>query len=54
MTWSFFWNKANEMVERFKSGDWDMPPFVALERQEIFYELDDGSHRFEALKILGI
>ena len=49
-----FFDKVNEIADRFKAGAWDMPPLIALECNKGYYDLDDGSHRFEALKMLGI
>ena len=43
------------MSERFKNGNWDMPPLI-VDGKIINnkHEINDGNHRFEALKMLGI
>ena len=37
----------------YKTGNWDMPPFIVCRNGNEF-ELNDGNHRYEALKRLGI
>ncbi|MDR2569514.1 MAG: hypothetical protein LBD23_04330 [Oscillospiraceae bacterium] len=50
-----FWKLVDEQAARFNTGDWDMPPFLALDRIiDGTYGLEDGNHRYEALKKLGI
>lgn len=51
----WFWNQVNAQVERYNTGEWDMPPLMAdMKNREGFYNLFDGNHRIEALKKLGI
>ena len=52
----WFWKNIDDIAERFKTGNWDMPPLIALDKLESggVYGLDDGNHRFEALKKLGV
>lgn len=49
----WFWVNIGGMVEKYKSGNWDMPPLI-IQDCNGEYELNDGNHRYEALKILGI
>lgn len=48
----FNWRVA-KIMERYENEKWDMPPLI-INRQEGIYELNDGNHRFEALKRLGV
>lgn len=48
-----FWDKVNEIAERYETGDWDMPPLIINDDNGV-YELNDGNHRFAALKSLNI
>jgi len=48
-----FWQNVDRIMERYKAGNWDMPPLIINDCGE-GYELNDGNHRFEALKMLGI
>ena len=51
---SLDFNKSvNEIMEKYKKNNWDMPPLI-INRTAEKYELNDGNHRFEALKRLGI
>lgn len=43
---------VKKIMERFQSG-WDMPPLIINYHHKIF-ELNDGNHRFEALKRLNV
>jgi hypothetical protein len=47
----WFWSKVNGILERYKAGNWDMPPLI-IQDCGGEYVLNDGNHRFEALKIL--
>lgn len=49
----YFWMKIDRIAERYKAGDWDMPPLIINDTDGI-YELNDGNHRFEALKKLNV
>ena len=49
-----FWRNIGEISERYKAGNWDMPPLIVYEEDKNEYEIYDGNHRFEALKMLGI
>jgi len=49
----WFWFNIGGISERYKNGNWDMPPLI-IQDCEGGYELNDGNHRFEALKMLGI
>jgi hypothetical protein len=44
---------VNKMAMEYNSGCWDMPPLIVY-RDGNAYELNDGNHRFEALKKLRI
>ena len=47
-------NKHVDGIASFYStGNWDMPPLIVY-RDDNGYELNDGNHRYEALKRLGI
>ena len=48
-----FNKNVNGIMEKYKKGSWDMPPMI-INRIAEKYELNDGNHRFEALKRLGI
>ena len=48
-----FNERVSKIMERYKKGDWDMPPLI-VENHGIHYELNDGNHRFEALIRLGV
>lgn len=48
-----FDSRVNAIMIQYKNGDWDMPPLI-INRFENKYELNDGNHRFEALKRLDI
>jgi len=48
-----FGANIDKIAKRFKTGGWDMPPLLALDCNGKF-EIDDGNHRYEALKKLGI
>jgi ParB-like nuclease domain. len=49
----YFWDKIKKIEERYAAGDWDMPPLI-IQHSDGVYELNDGNHRFEALKNLGV
>jgi len=49
----WFWLNINGIAERYKAGDWDMPPLIIQDFDGEF-ELNDGNHRYGALKKLGI
>lgn len=48
-----FYDRVNSIARKFQTGLWDMPPLI-IQRTNNGYELNDGNHRFEALKQLGI
>jgi len=48
-----FNSRVNEIMNRFKKGDWDMPPLIVY-HDGIKYGLNDGNHRHEALRRLNI
>lgn len=48
-----FYKQVNIIKARYEKGDWDMPPLIVRDYQQT-YELNDGNHRYEALKLLGI
>lgn len=48
-----FYARVERIATRYANGDWDMPPLI-INRDAGRYELNDGNHRFEALKQLGI
>ncbi|NLB91122.1 MAG: ParB N-terminal domain-containing protein [Clostridiales bacterium] len=48
-----FWININSIAKRYSQGDWDMPPLIVEECDGVL-ELNDGNHRYEALKSLGI
>jgi hypothetical protein len=48
-----FQKRVEGIVSAYKKGEWDMPPLI-INRKDNDYELNDGNHRFEALKKLGI
>ena len=48
-----FWRHVSELAERYKTGAWDMPPLIVEELDGTFV-LNDGNHRYEALRSLGI
>ena len=43
-----FNERVAKIMERYKKGDWDMPPLI-IENHDTNYELSDGNHRYEAL-----
>ena len=49
----WFWLNTGGISERYRAGSWDMPPLIIQECNGE-YELNDGNHRLEALKILGV
>jgi hypothetical protein len=49
----WFWYNIGGIAQRYKAGNWDMPPLI-IEDHNGTYELSDGNHRYEALKMLGI
>ena len=49
----WFWGKIERIAERYKTGTWDMPPLI-ISHFDGEYMLNDGNHRFEALKRLGV
>jgi len=49
----WFWLKIDGIAERYQAGNWDMPPLI-ISNFDGEYMLNDGNHRFEALKKLGI
>ena len=48
-----FRKRVASIMKKYKTGKWDMPPLIA-NRVDGHYELNDGNHRLEALKSLGI
>ena len=49
----WFWLNIGGIMEKFRGGHWDMPPLI-IQDDDGIYEINDGNHRFEALKMLGI
>ena len=49
----WFWFNIGRIAEKYSAGNWDMPPLI-IQDCNGEYELNDGNHRFEALKILGV
>jgi len=49
----WFWLNTGGIMERYRAGNWDMPPLI-IEDWGGEYELSDGNHRLEALKMLGV
>ncbi|MDR2972933.1 MAG: ParB/RepB/Spo0J family partition protein [Bacteroidales bacterium] len=49
----YFKKRVNDIAIFFKKGNWDMPPLI-VNRAGNRYELNDGNHRYEALKKIGI
>jgi len=48
-----FYSRVKKIATRYQKGDWDMPPLIVY-RDESTYELNDGNHRYEALKLLEV
>jgi len=48
-----FRKNVKDIMQKYKAGNWDMPPLIINYANEQ-YELNDGNHRFEALRMLGI
>jgi len=48
-----FEERINKIMARYQTGNWDMPPLI-IEFKDGQYDLNDGNHRYEALKRLGI
>ncbi|MDR2941986.1 MAG: ParB/RepB/Spo0J family partition protein [Treponema sp.] len=48
-----FIRRVDDIASAYNRGGWDMPPLIVC-REENRYELNDGNHRYEALKKLGI
>jgi len=48
-----FLKRVEDIASLYNKGDWDMPPLI-INREDNKYELNDGNHRLEALKKLGI
>ena len=48
-----FYERVNRIIARYEKGDWDMPPLI-VRYDGNMHELNDGNHRYEALKKLGI
>jgi len=48
-----FNQRVNKIMDYYQTNKWDMPPLI-IGYNEKQYELNDGNHRFEALKRLGI
>lgn len=48
-----FWQRVYSIRDRYLNGDWDMPPLIVNVDTEN-YILNDGNHRYEALRQLGI
>lgn len=49
----WFWVGIGGIMERYRAGNWDMPPLI-IQDCNGEYELNDGNHRLETLKMLGI
>jgi len=50
---SGFRKNVKAIMKKFKTGNWDMPPLI-INRVNGAYELNDGNHRYEALRKLGV
>ncbi|MCL2254448.1 MAG: ParB/RepB/Spo0J family partition protein [Lachnospiraceae bacterium] len=48
-----FRERVKRIASFYHEGNWDMPPLI-INHFDDKYELNDGNHRFEALKMLGI
>ena len=48
-----FQARVDRIKERYLAKDWDMPPLI-VSIEDGSFVLNDGNHRFEALKQLGI
>jgi hypothetical protein len=48
-----FTRHVDNIALTYKKGDWDMPPLI-VNRIGNILELNDGNHRYEALKKMGI
>lgn len=48
-----FWSRIQRIQDRFLNTGWDMPPLIANIDTDVFV-LNDGNHRYEALRQLGI
>lgn len=48
-----FIERVEKIIARHQKGDWDMPPLIVCHDGST-YELNDGNHRYEALKRMGI
>ena len=49
----WFWLNTGGIMERYRTGNWNMPPLI-IEYYDGEYEISDGNHRLEALKMLGV
>ena len=49
----YFENHVNNIMTAYNKGNWDMPPLI-INHDKKKYELNDGNHRYEALRKLGI
>jgi len=48
-----FNRNVENIMARYREGNWDMPPLI-IQNHLTHYELNDGNHRYEALKRMGI
>jgi len=48
-----FNKNVKSIMKKYKQGKWDMPPLI-INYAEQKYELNDGNHRHEALRRLGV
>jgi len=48
-----FFRHVDAIVARYSMGDWDMPPLI-IEFEKGKYILNDGNHRYEALRKIGV
>ena len=48
-----FIKRVNKIVDKYLKGDWDMPPLI-INRNGKNFELNDGNHRYEALKKMRV
>jgi len=48
-----FIKRINDIISAYNKGDWDMPPLIVYRKEKV-YEINDGNHRYEALKKVGI
>jgi len=50
---SDFRKNVKAIMKKYKTGNWDMPPLI-INNVNGKHELNDGNHRLEALRRLGV